>query len=96
MILRLPDPVSAQAWCHEQRTSKRSIGFVPTMGALHAGHLALVERAVEETDAAVVSIFVNPLQFDDPLDLERYPRDFDGDAERLADAGCAMVGGGPT
>lgn len=91
MILRLPDPVSAQTWCHEQRAAGRSIGFVPTMGALHEGHLSLVHRAVVENDVACVSIFVNPLQFNDPGDLARYPRNFDDDAQQLEDAGCDMV-----
>lgn len=91
MILRLPDPVSAQTWCHEQRAAGRSIGFVPTMGALHEGHLSLVRRAVIENDVACVSIFVNPLQFNDPDDLARYPRNFDDDAQQLEDVGCNMV-----
>ena len=91
MILRLPDPVSAQTWCNEQRAAGHSIGFVPTMGALHEGHLSLVRRAVLENDVACVSIFVNPLQFNDPHDLARYPRNFDDDAQQLDGAGCDMV-----
>lgn len=61
------------------------------MGALHAGHLGLVERAVRENDVACVSVFVNPLQFNDPSDFERYPRDLGADASALAGVGCAMV-----
>ena len=61
------------------------------MGALHAGHLALVAAARSECERVCVSLFVNPLQFDDPRDLERYPRDLDGDREQLAAAGCDML-----
>ncbi|MCK6445076.1 MAG: pantoate--beta-alanine ligase [Planctomycetes bacterium] len=85
------DPREASARCHALAAAGRTLGFVPTMGALHDGHLALVRRAKAECGTAVVSIFVNPLQFDDPKDFERYPRDFDGDARLLAGAGCDLV-----
>ncbi|HEX5229191.1 MAG TPA: pantoate--beta-alanine ligase [Bryobacteraceae bacterium] len=61
----------------------RGIGFVPTMGALHRGHASLVERCRRENDIVVVSIFVNPAQFNDPKDLERYPRTLDRDVALL-------------
>jgi len=67
------------------------IGFVPTMGALHEGHLSLVEKAGKETDFVVVSIFVNPTQFNDKGDLERYPRDLNKDVALLAPTPCQLV-----
>jgi pantoate--beta-alanine ligase len=68
-----------------------TIGFVPTMGALHKGHLSLVERAVYENDTVVVSIFVNPAQFNEKADLERYPRDLDADMQLLKSTGCNII-----
>lgn len=88
---RFDEPAPASVWCSERQSAGRSVGFVPTMGALHEGHLSLVRRAARENDDCVVSVFVNPLQFDDPSDFERYPRDLDRDAELLAGAGCSMV-----
>ncbi|MDE7402752.1 MAG: pantoate--beta-alanine ligase [Muribaculaceae bacterium] len=69
----------------------RSIGFVPTMGALHAGHISLVDRAVAENDLCVVSVFVNPTQFNNPDDLATYPRDEESDFKLLAKAGADIV-----
>jgi len=73
------------------RREGQAIGLVPTMGALHAGHLSLVERSCRENHRVVVSIFVNPIQFGPGEDFERYPRDAERDAEVLAKAGVDFI-----
>ena len=73
------------------RAESRTIGFVPTMGALHAGHIALMEHARHECDHVVASIFVNPTQFDRLDDLEKYPRTLDADVEACSQAGVDVV-----
>lgn len=73
------------------RKDGKSIGFVPTMGALHKGHISLVSLSIHENDVTVCSIFVNPTQFNDPADLKRYPRPVDNDREMLEAAGCNIL-----
>lgn len=75
----------------QERQHNKQIGFVPTMGALHNGHLSLVKRCVEENDVCVVSIFVNPTQFNDKNDLATYPRTLDKDSALLEPAGCDYI-----
>ena len=85
----LRDQGQVTALCREWRSRYgRRLAFVPTMGNLHAGHLALVRHARERGDRVVVSVFVNPLQFDRPDDLSRYPRTLEADARLLAEAGA--------
>lgn len=78
-------------WLRTIQDAGVRVGLVPTMGALHAGHLSLVEAVKRRTDVAVVSIFVNPTQFGPKEDLSRYPRDLEGDQAKLATAGADVV-----
>ncbi|MCW3063103.1 MAG: pantoate/beta-alanine ligase [Solirubrobacterales bacterium] len=73
------------------RRDGRTIGLVPTMGAFHEGHRSLIRRAREDSDLVVVSLFVNPTQFNDPADLDRYPRDEGQDAAQAADLGVDIL-----
>lgn len=74
-----------------ERKKGHHIGFTPTMGALHAGHISLIKQCVSENDCCVASVFVNPTQFNDPKDLETYPRTPEKDAELLEKAGCTFL-----
>ena len=82
---------AARAFCDEARAGGAAVGLVPTMGALHEGHLSLLRRSVAETDVTVVSVFVNPLQFGTDEDLGSYPRDLDDDLRLCAEVGAAAV-----
>lgn len=75
----------------EDKQKGKKVGLVPTMGALHAGHISLVKRCAAENDVCVVSIFVNPTQFNNPNDLLTYPRTLDEDCQLLESSGCTYV-----
>ena len=82
---------SVRSWVNVARSKGKKIGFVPTMGALHIGHISLIEAARKNTDFVVVSIFVNPTQFGPGEDFEKYPRPFDTDLEICKKAGADVV-----
>ena len=84
-------PAAARAWVRNQLAAGRRVALVPTMGALHEGHLELVRRARELADCVVVTIFVNPTQFAPHEDFQRYPRTFEQDLSLLANEGVALV-----
>ncbi len=88
---RFTDPAALQAWAQAVRARGETIGFVPTMGYLHDGHISLMHIARPQCDHLVVSIFVNPLQFGPDEDLDRYPRDESGDQARCVDAGVDVL-----
>lgn len=85
------DPRAMQQLCQSFGCGGSAIGFVPTMGALHAGHLELCRRARQENDSLVASIFVNPAQFAANEDLGRYPRPLEADLEQLREVGCDAI-----
>jgi pantoate--beta-alanine ligase len=74
-----------------RREGKKMVGFVPTMGALHEGHASLIKKSVEDNDITVVSVFLNPTQFNDKGDLERYPRTLDADCALVESCGADIV-----
>ena len=87
----LGTPSSMQDWSRRKRTEGKSIGCVPTMGALHRGHLSLIEKSASECDETIVTIFVNPLQFAPHEDFGKYPRDEEHDLDMAADAGATVA-----
>src|SRR5438876_11364609 len=91
----ITEPREMRAWSRAERAKGRRIGFVPTMGSLHEGHLRLADRARDHADRVVLGVFVNPLQFGPQEDFERYPRSRAGD-RRLAgerEGDCLSVAG---
>lgn len=80
-----------QKYLNSLKNKGLQIGFIPTMGALHRGHVSLIDRSRSACDVTVASIFVNPTQFNDPKDLEKYPRPITRDIEMLTEAGCHVL-----
>ena len=78
-------------WIDAQSKTSEMIGFVPTMGALHAGHISLISSCKKESALTVCSIFVNPTQFNDPADFDKYPSTLEADIDRLEAAGCDLL-----
>lgn len=83
MLVIIHSPAQLQEIINQNRKKNRTIGFVPTMGALHEGHLSLVRKCARETQLCIVSVFVNPTQFNDPKDFEKYPVHTQSDVEKL-------------
>jgi pantoate--beta-alanine ligase len=90
-MMQIEEPARLRAECDHQRQQGRRVGFVPTMGYLHEGHLSLMRRAGELADVIVVSIFVNPTQFGPSEDLARYPRDLAGDLAKCRSVGVDLL-----
>lgn len=92
IVMKTIETISELREClHRHRAQGHTVGFVPTMGALHEGHASLVRRSVGENDLTVVSIFLNPTQFNDPRDLERYPRTLEADCRLLGQCGADIA-----
>ena len=89
--MQIIDNIASMRQFVQEKKGQKSIGLVPTMGALHRGHLSLIEACRKENDVTICSIFVNPKQFNNPEDLAKYPRDLAKDCQILAEAGCDAV-----
>lgn len=83
--------VRLSEYLKKEKANGKKVGFVPTMGALHQGHISLIDLARKQSDLVVCSIFVNPTQFNDPKDLDRYPRPIDQDIQLLEKAACDVL-----
>ena len=90
-MITLTKPDDVREWSRGERAAGRRVAFVPTMGALHEGHLSLVREGKRVAESVVVSIYVNPTQFGPNEDLARYPRDVEGDLAKLSSAGADAV-----
>ncbi|HRK34696.1 MAG TPA: pantoate--beta-alanine ligase [Candidatus Hydrogenedentes bacterium] len=90
-MIVLESSEAMQAWSDEQRRKGRTIGLVPTMGALHEGHASLMRAAANENDVAIASIFVNPAQFAPHEDFDKYPRTWDADLALCASCGITAI-----
>ena len=90
-VLEITTSIELQSVIADWKEAGARVGFVPTMGALHEGHIELVRAAQNKCDKVVVSVFVNPLQFNNPEDLEKYPRDIEGDANKLREQGLDVL-----
>jgi pantoate--beta-alanine ligase len=90
-LIILKTIAATQQFVAAEKLEGKTVGFVPTMGALHDGHISLVAEAKQENDIVVVSIFVNPTQFNDPKDLEKYPVTIEADTEKLIAAGVDVL-----
>jgi pantoate--beta-alanine ligase len=90
-MIVIKDILTLQKHLFSYKDAGKTIGFVPTMGALHDGHISLVQKAISENDVLVCSIFVNPTQFNNPADFQKYPITLGADIEKLEKAGCSIL-----